>query len=230
MTPHHRCGIPLAANLLASLLASLVLFGLLGCNPPAKPAATPAAPNESEPEEKTASNLLPVAGIQDIMRTMLEPSADALWLSVGSTVTAAGEEDFAPSTNEEWEQLHTHALALVEATNLLLMDDRRVVREGVDELEDHGTPGNLTAEEVEAAIAANRVLFVDFAMAMRSTGQKFLTAIADKNTQGMFDAGHSLELICEGCHLEFWYPGQVIPPFPGGAAEEPAPAEPGSSS
>lgn len=225
MRPHHRSGIPLAAN----LLASLVLFGLLGCDQPANPAATPAAPQESDLEATAASNLLPVAGIQDIMATMLEPSADALWLSVGSTVTAAGEKDFAPSTTEEWEQLHTHALTLVEASNLLLMDGRRVVREGVDELEDHGTQGNLTAEEAEAAIAANRALFIDFAVAMRSTGQKFLTAIADKDSQGIFDAGHSLELICEGCHLEFWYPGQVIPPFPGGASEEPVPAEAGAS-
>lgn len=223
MTPPYRIGRPFAPG----LLASLTILGLFGCNQPAKPAATPDTPPEPKPGATASSNLLPVAGIQDIMATLLEPSADALWLSVGSTVTATGEENFAPSTTEEWEQLHTHALTLVEASNLLLMDGRSVVREGVDELEDHGTPGNLTAEEAEAAIAANRALFTDFAVGMRSTGQQFLTAIANQDTQGMLDAGHSLELICEGCHLEFWYPGQVIPPFPGRAPEETAPVDAG---
>ena len=134
-------------------------------------------------------------------------------------MTAAGEEDLAPSTPEEWEQVHGQALTLIEASNLLLMDGRHVVREGVQHLEDHGTPGNLTAAEAEAAINANRAVYVGFVTAMRSTGQDFLSAIEARNTQGILDAGHSLEQICESCHLQFWYPGQVIPPFPGQASD-----------
>lgn len=155
----------------------------------------------------------------------VDPAADALWASVSTTVTAAGEEELAPSTPEEWDQVHAHALTLIEASNLLLIEGRHVVREGVEHLEDHGTPGNLTAEEAEAAINANRAVYVGFVTAMRSTGQDFLTAIEARNTQGIMDAGHSLEHICEGCHLKFWYPGQVIPPFPGEAPEEPSPPE-----
>lgn len=210
-----------------TLLAGLVLSGLSGCSPPAKPVPTPSGSASTASPQTNAPILVPVAGVQDIMRMLVDPAADALWASVSTTVTAAGEEDLAPSTPEEWEQVHGHALTLIEASNLLLMEGRHVVREGVEQLEDHGTPGNLTAAEAEAAINANRALYVGFVTAMRSTGQDFLSAIEAQNTQGILDAGHSLEQICEGCHLKFWYPGQVIPPFPDEAAERPAPSEAG---
>ncbi len=208
-----------------AFLTGLALTGLMGCNQPVKPEPTLAESPSTESAQADATKLKPIAGVQDLMKLQLDPSADALWASVSTTVTAAGEEELAPSTPEEWAQLHGHALTLIEASNLLMMDGRRVVREGVDQLEDHGTPGNLSAAEAEAAIAANREVYVGFVMAMRSTGQDFLSAIETRNTQGMMDAGHSLELICEGCHLKFWYPGQVIPPFPEAAAEAQNPPE-----
>jgi hypothetical protein len=31
-----------------------------------------------------------------------------------------------------------------------------------------------------------------------------------------------MDQVCEGCHLQFWYPGQKIPLFPDQAPEEDA--------
>jgi hypothetical protein len=102
-----------------------------------------------------------------------------------------------------------------------MMDGRHVVKEGA-KLEDHGTPGNLTAEESEQAIGKNRDTFLAFAKALRDVGVSMLAAADAKNPQGIIDAGDTLDQVCEGCHLKFWYPGQKIPLFPDQAPEEDA--------
>jgi hypothetical protein len=160
----------------------------------------------------------PNAGVQDIMAYMIDPAADFLWASVSTTVTEQGVEEKQPRTDEEWNEVRRQAIILAEATNLLLIDGRRVTREG-KQLEDHGTPGNLTADEAEKAIAADRATFVSFAHALHEVGEAMVSAADDRNPQGLVDAGETMDRVCEGCHLKFWYPGQTIPAFPEQAPE-----------
>ena len=159
------------------------------------------------------------AGMQDIMRDMIDPAADFLWQSVSTTETAEGVEEKQPRTDEEWAEVRKQAIILAESANLLLLDGRHVAREG-RQLEDHGTPGNLTAEEAEKAIAADRATFVGFGQALHDVGVQFLKAAEDRNPQGILNAGETMDQVCEGCHLKYWYPGQVIPPLPDQAPEE----------
>jgi hypothetical protein len=97
------------------------------------PAATP-APAAAQ------SQLQPIAGVQDIMTYMVDPAADFLWESVSTSVTEKGAVEKQPRTDAEWNEVQRQAIILAEASNLLLMDGRRVAREGKS-LEDHGTPG-----------------------------------------------------------------------------------------
>jgi len=68
------------------------------------------------------SPLRPTSTIKDIMDSMVDPSADVLWESVATIVTAAGTEERQPKTDDDWKNVHRHAVILVEATNLLKMD------------------------------------------------------------------------------------------------------------
>jgi hypothetical protein len=188
----------------AALLGTLVA----GCAPEQK---APAA----------ASPLQPIAGIQDVMAGMIDPAADFLWESVSTTMTGEETVEKQPRTDEEWAEVRRQALILAEGANLIMMDGRHVAKEGV-QLEDHGTPGNLTAAESEQAIADNRESFVAFAQALRDVGASMLAAADAKNPQGLIDAGDTMDQVCEGCHLQFWYPGQKIPVFPDQAPEEDA--------
>jgi hypothetical protein len=192
------------------LVALTVAGSLAACGKTGQPAASSAP---------IASPVKLTAGIQDIMRDMIDPAADFLWESVSSTETAEGVEEKLPRTDEEWAEVRKHALILAESANLLLLDGRHVAREG-KQLEDHGTPGNLTAEESEQAIAADRATFVGFGQALHDVGVVFLKAAEERNPQAMMDAGETMDQVCEGCHLKFWYPGQVIPPLPDQAPEE----------
>lgn len=192
------------------LVAVAVAAALGGCEKAESPASTP-PPAAASPIKLTA-------GIQDIMADLIDPSADFLWQSVSTTQTAAGVEEKQPRTDEEWNEVRKHAIIVAESANLLLLDGRHVAREG-KVLDDHGTPGNLTAEQAEQAIAADRASFVAFSQALHGAGTAFLKAAEDRSVQGMLDAGEVMDEVCEGCHLKFWYPGQKIPPLPDQAPE-----------
>lgn len=189
------------------LVALAIAGALVSCGKAQPPAAAPAP----TPIKLTA-------GIQDIMRDMIDPAADFLWESVSTTETAEGVEEKQPRTDEEWAEVRKNAIILAESANLLLLEGRHVAREG-RQLEDHGTPGNLTAAEAEQAIAADRATFVGFGQALHDVGVQFLKAAEERSTQGIMDAGEVMDQVCEGCHLKFWYPGQVIPPLPDQAPE-----------
>lgn len=191
---------------------------LMGCQQQAAPMA--AAPPPAAPAViKSAALLKPVAGISDIMALEVDPSADALWDSVGTVVTAAGTKENHPTTDKQWDELRDRAVILTEAANLLLVDGRRVAREGVQKIEDQGTPGNLSAEQSQQVIDADRKTFEAFAAGLRTVGEQMLKAIDAKNPQDLMEAGAALDEVCEGCHLKFWYPGQKIPRFPNEAPE-----------
>ncbi len=193
----------------ARVLVALAVAGALTACSKTQPVAAPPAP----------SPIKLTAGIQDIMKDMIDPAADFLWESVSTTETAEGVEEKQPRTDEEWAEVRRQALILAESANLLLLDGRHVAREG-KQLEDHGTPGNLTATESEQAIAADRAAFVGFGQALHDVGVQFLKAAEERSPQGIMDAGETMDQVCEGCHLKFWYPGQVIPPLPDQAPEE----------
>lgn len=201
ITPIHNS--PRVATVLALVLAAAALGACGRSEPPLAPAAAP---------------FKLTAGIQDIMADMIEPSAEFVWESVSSTVTAEGTEDKQPSTDEEWSEVRRHAIILTESANLLMIDGRHVAREG-KQLDDHGTPGNLTADEAERAIAADRTTFIAFSQALHDAGAALLKAADDKNPQAIVAAGETLDEVCESCHLKFWYPGQNIPPLPDQAPE-----------
>jgi hypothetical protein len=197
-----------------------VLFGILlaGCAPKQEASVTAQSGQSAAP---APSPLKPIAGIQDVMAGMIDPAADFLWASVSTTVVGKETIEKQPRTDEEWAEVRRQALILAEGANLIMMDGRHVVKEGVT-LEDHGTPGNLTAAESEQAIAQNRGSFIAFAQALRDVGASMLAAADARNPQGLIDAGDTMDQVCEGCHLQFWYPGQKIPLFPEQAPEEDA--------
>jgi hypothetical protein len=192
---------------------------LAGCAPKQQAAVTAEA---GLPAAPAPSPLKPIAGVQDVMAGMIDPAADFLWESVSTTVERNKTVEKQPRTDEEWAEVRRQAIILAEGANLIMMDGRHVVKEGA-RLEDHGTAGNLTAEESEKAIAANRGAYISFAQALRDVGAQMLAAADAKNPQGLIDAGDTMDQVCESCHLEFWYPGQKIPQFPDQAPEVDAP-------
>jgi hypothetical protein len=157
----------------------------------------------SRPSTQRESPFRPTSTIKDLMDSMVDPSADVLWDSVATIVSASGTEEKAPRTDEDWAKVRHSAITLVEATNLLLMDGRRVARPG-EKAENPKV--ELGPEEIEAVIGQDRQAFINFAHALNDAAMAALKGIDAKDVKGLFNAGEAIDTACENCHLKYWYP------------------------
>jgi hypothetical protein len=143
--------------------------------------------------------------IRSLMTSKIDPSADALWDAVGTYVTAAGTENRRPHTAAQWSELRERAVILSNAADLLTRGGLRVADEG-ETLENEGVAGNLNAAQAQQAIDANLPVFAGFAHALRKVGGQLVSAAEHRDADAVMDAGTSLAQVCEGCHVQFWYP------------------------
>jgi hypothetical protein len=171
---------------------------------------TQTAPAPSSPPAATGSPFRVQASIQELMQSVVDPPADALWESVATISTLSGVEERRPRTDEEWAAVRREAMTIVEAANLLVMDGRRVAHEG-RQLEDAHTPGIWTADEIQKAIDSSRPIFIERAHALQSAGLAALSAIDARDADALSAAGGALDEACEQCHLQYWYPNTPKP-------------------
>ena len=68
----------------------------------------------------------PTATVEEIMRGLIDPSADAIWDAVVTDATAGGIVETRPETTDDWAALRHHAVMIAEATNLLIVEGRRI--------------------------------------------------------------------------------------------------------
>ena len=158
------------------------------------------------PSELTASApaFRTTASVEDIMRSIIDPAADAVWDAVVTVVNADGITTTQPETSEDWTALRRHAITLVEATNLLLVDGRRVA--GVGSRSD--LPGiDLEPAEIEALLAEDYETWVRLVGELHGAGIGVLNAVDAADVDALLVAGDRLDLACESCHSRFWYPG-----------------------
>ena len=173
----------------------VVVLILSGCNSQsAKPAA-------STPDYK------PTFPIEEVMGHIIMPSADKLWGSVATTVSAKGVEEIVPKTDEDWETVRNYAVTIVEATNLLLMPGRRVAAPGKTEAD----KSELPPEQIEQKIKADPAMWASHVAKLHDVAMESVAAIDKKNADALLEAGDHLDKACEDCHLVYWYPNEKQP-------------------
>ena len=155
----------------------------------------------------------PLASIQELMVSVVDPAADGLWDAVSSETTAKGLEEKAPRTKEEWQAVRHHAISLLESTSLLVEPGRRVAAPG-RELEDTHIAGVLNAAQAQQAINVNPASFRAYAQALRLGAVEALQAVDKQDAAALVAAGGNIDHACEACHLQFWYPNARRPPAP----------------
>lgn len=153
-----------------------------------------------------ASPFIATATIKELMDSTVDPSADALWESVATVSSLAGEEEKKPRTPEEWLAVRRHAITLIEATNLLVMEGRHAAPAGTQPAE-----GELSPQQIDQRIASDRAAFVQFAHGLHATATKALEAIDRKDSEALLQAGGDIDSACEACHVTYWYPNQKLP-------------------
>lgn len=163
----------------------------------------------AEPQQAAQPKYVPDATIKDLMLSIVDPSADVVWLSVTTVMSQSGTVETAPKSDEDWAKVRQGAVTLAEAANLLMMPGRRVARPG----EKSETPGvELEPEEMDALIAKDRAAWEQRATHLHEAATEALKAIDAKDAPTLFAIGEKIEEACEGCHSNYWYPNEKIPP------------------
>lgn len=155
------------AGLVAALVATALAAGLVGAF---------GARVATRPTETAA-----IGSVKQIMH-VLDPSADAIWAAVSTDVTAAGVVETAPSREEEWLALETHAVLLAEAGNLLLLPERRV----------------------------DDTAWVARARQLRDAGVAALAAVKTRDADAVLRVGEQVTISCDACHQTYWDPSRVL--------------------
>jgi hypothetical protein len=117
----------------------------------------------------------PVASVRQIMRGIVGPSANVVFESVSTTVSASGIEEKQPRTEEEWVAVGSSAAALIESANMLTIGGRAV---------DTGE-------------------WVAMSKAMADAGMTALKATEKKDPQGVLAAGEAINTSCDNCHRKY---------------------------
>ena len=155
----------------------------------------------------------PPETIQSIMDTVVDPSADALWASAGTVVTATGPRRHAPRTAQERAKARALALRIVAGAKLL-QGPRPVGRNGHWALADAATPGIRSAAQIEADIARDPQTFYRAAARLQRTAQDAADALGRRDMGAFLDAGARIDAACEACHAGYWYPRDPPRPLP----------------
>ena len=161
-----------------------------------------------------ASDMEPTATVEELMRSMIDPAADAIWNAVVVEATADGIVETRPETEGDWLRLRRQALTLAEASNLLLIEGRRIAApESRSEL-----PGiDLHPDAIQKLVDEDWDGWMEVARGLRATGGTVLDAVEARDVDALLEAGTELDLACENCHSVFWYPGYADPrPAPPG--------------
>jgi hypothetical protein len=133
-----------------------VLF--LGCN-----SAPPAPPFK------------PIADVKQLMQSVIDPNADAIWEATGSIVTAKGVEERRPKNQAEWDAVRNSAVVLTEAGNLLMMVPR----------------------------AKDGDVWMKRSQEMIDTGFAAWKAAEAKNVDALFTIGGDVYDACSHCHQDY---------------------------
>jgi hypothetical protein len=148
------------------------------------------------------------SSIKDLMESIIDPTADALWGAVKTVVDQEGIHEIFPKTREEWLEVRRAAVRIVEGANLLMMPGREAAPAGAKS----EVPGvELEPAEITALVKKNRKQFDAFAEELRFLGAEALRAADAKNAGELMDVGGRMQEVCERCHKAFWYPNEKLP-------------------
>jgi hypothetical protein len=159
-------------------------------------------------KQKVARDRQVHSTIKDLMESIIDPSADALWGAVRTVVDTEGTHETFPRTEEEWIDVSRAAVRIVEGGNLLMLPGREAAPAGTKS----EAPGvELEPAQITALMRKKRKSFDGFARALQGLGVEALRAAEAKNAVALMDIGARMEDVCESCHQAFWYPLEKHP-------------------
>ena len=161
----------------------------------------------------------PTTTVEELMRAVIDPAADAVWDAVVITSTREGIEREVPDSDEDWLALEHHAVRLLEAGNLLQIEGRAIAGpDSVSEL-----PGiDLEPADIAVRVAERYDAWLRSGRELHDAGVVVLDAVRARSIDALLESGDRLDAACESCHSRFWYPPDAAEAA-AGSNEAPAP-------
>ena len=152
-------------------------------------------------------DLKPVVSVKELMRDMLDPASDFVFDSIATVQTRQGTVEKLPKTDADWDRIRIGAVTLAEGAYLLKIP-RPFAPPGDENNSSGPDPEELSPAQIKAKLEKDPVLWNAKIEALRNVGLEVLEIVKRKDANGLWDASENLDSACEGCHLEFWYPGE----------------------
>jgi cytochrome c556 len=144
----------------------------------------------------------------DVMKDQIDKHADEVWDVTNPAVGDKGGIDPTKMTDEMWQQLAQDATAVQEGAQQIAQMDKIVVIKPGETIADAGVPGGHSAAEVQAQIDKNPQGLRDHAANLAATMGDLVKAANARDAAKAGPIIDSLDGVCEGCHLDYWYPDQ----------------------
>ncbi len=149
----------------------------------------------------------PKANLQLIMLTKVNPQGLALWDITNAAMSDDGNVDIRKLTAAQWSELLQIGKSLEEGGRLLAGKGVIAAASGA-KLQDEGNAGASTAADVQRYVDAKPAEFRNHALELQKTGAGVIEAATKRDAKRLSDLSSSLDSVCEGCHVIFWYPQQ----------------------
>ena len=172
------------------------------CSPSKPPAASsvPAMPPGLWGEMK------PVVSVKEFMRYLIDPASDNIFDAVKIVTTKSGTVERLPKTDEDWEKLRIGAVTIAEGIYLLKVP-RPFTPPGDENNSTGPDASELSPAQIKAKLEADPVLWNAKIEALRNVGLEVLDIVKKKNSAELWEASYNLDMACESCHAQYWYPG-----------------------
>src|SRR5262249_43076612 len=167
------------------------------CSKPAPPPGHPPA---------LLGDMKAVVSVKELMANMIDPLADNIFDAVWWENGPGGMKEHRPKTDEDWEKVSIGAVTIAEGIYLLKVPRPFAPPGDVNNSVGPNAP-ELAPAQIKAKLDKDPVLWNAKIEALRNVALATLDAVKRKDVDALFQAGADLDVACEECHLEYWYPG-----------------------
>jgi len=150
--------------------------------------------------------MTPVVSVKELMRFDIDPVADNIFDAVTWDISKKGIVAKEPTTDEDWEKVKTGAVSLAE--NIYLLKVKRPFAPPGDVNNSTGpNPPELSPAQIQAKLDKDPVLWDAKIEALRNAAKEIIEIADKRDAKALFEASADVDMACENCHLEYWYPG-----------------------
>jgi cytochrome c556 len=171
-----------------------------------KPAEPPKDVQKSATSAPLIGPMKPVVSVKELMRYTIDPLADNIFDAVTWDISKKGTVHVEPKTDDDWEKVRVGAITLAEGVYLLKVP-RPFTPPGDENNSTGPNPPELSPAQIKAKVEKDPVLWEAKIEALRNAALEVFDIANKKDPKALFEASADLDMACEACHLEYWYPG-----------------------